>query len=293
MAARTHHDIILDAIRGLSAQVVVVGHAASVIFQPSTVNAALAACAHVAVWVFFGLSGYVIVGGLMREMRMAGRVDFVDFTIRRSARIMPPYLFTIGFVFWFFLFTDTGRSLADGYEVSMASALRSSVFAFTGRDAIVLTPVWSLRLEVGLYIFAALGTAIFLSHRPLRYLLVTFFVGLMALFIWRLSFAITSIVTFGFGAMLAIWGVSVPKNTSSQFTRLAAKTGDYSYTIYLSHMPVIYIMSASVGDRTSAFILSVLSANLLAFVAAVVVERPAYYAAILRRLRVRSAIQPG
>lgn len=285
-------EVLLDAVRGGAAQFVVLGHAYSIIFGPSLVNSILGWASYSAVLVFFLLSGYVIVGSLLREVKRTGTIDFTDFAIRRIARIMPPFLFTICLVFWMFHYTEVGRSLSGSYEVSALSAVRSFIFAFTSHDAIVLTPVWSLRLEVGLYIFAALGAAVYMSDGLVRFLLAAIFVAMMALFVWKLSFAVTAITTFGAGALLALRGVSPPSKWNAPvLTKLTARTGDYSYTIYLAHMPVIYMVSSAIENKPAAFVLSLIAANLLAYCAALIFERSSYFTSVLRRLRPTTAMQ--
>ena len=102
MVEQSKHDLTLDAVRGLAAQTVVIGHTSSAVFLPSKMNELLGWSSYSAVLVFFILSGYVIVGSLIREVKSTGDIDCRDFAIRRFARIMPPFLFTIVFVFWFF-----------------------------------------------------------------------------------------------------------------------------------------------------------------------------------------------
>lgn len=101
MAGRTKHDLALDGIRGLAAEAVLIGHSYSVIFPSSAVNDVLGWFSFSAVLAFFILSGYVITGSLRNEALRTGKVDYLDFGIRRSARIMPPFLFTIALVYLF------------------------------------------------------------------------------------------------------------------------------------------------------------------------------------------------
>lgn len=285
-AAPVAHDVLLDAIRGLAAETVVVGHAASVIFPTSHVNDFLGWTSHIAVLIFFILSGYVITGSLLREARLTGTIDYWDFAIRRIARIMPPYLFTILLVFVFFSVTEAGRALAVNYDVSFASAARSLGFAFTSRDAIVLTPVWSLRLEVGLYIFAALAMASFLSRGWRRASWLAVLLVLMLLYFWKLSFAVTAVITFGLGAFFATRFGEFGQRQATPVENVLARAGGFSYTIYLIHMPVIWVVAHAFQSSGAllAFCLAVAFANLFAWLASLVVERPAAYASILRKL---------
>lgn len=292
--APARHDAMLDVIRGLAAEAVVVGHACSVVFPASSANIVLGWCSYIAVLVFFVLSGYVIVGSLLREAKAAHAIDYRDFAIRRVARIMPPYLLTLLLVFVFFLATPIGHQLSDNYNLSIASAVRSAVFAFTSRDAIVLTPVWSLRLEVGLYIFAALGLAVLLSRGWKRACLAGVFVLLVVLYCWKLTYAVTAIATFGLGAILATRFEFVDRDAS--WVELAlARIGSFSYTLYLVHMPIIWFafMLFPGAGKAFGFWFSVFCANAFAWGAALLVERPRMYAAILRDVSGRFLVRPA
>ena len=193
----------------------------------------------------------------------------------------------------FFSLTESRKALAGYYEISWMSAVRSTVFAFTGHDAIVLTPVWSLRLEVGLYIFAALIAAIYMTGGASCVICSTCFTIFIGLYFWRLSYASTSVLTFGLGALLAFWHSEKPysKGKPSPIIKLMALTGSYFYTLYLVHMPVILVVASSVANRSLAFILSVLGANLFSFLVALIFERPSQYAAMIRMIGRQRVVQ--
>lgn len=139
------HNRTLDAIRGVAAQAVVIGHTGAIVFAPSTAVTVMGLFASIAVLVFFVLSGYVIAKSVSSEIKRTGDFKWLDFAIRRAGRIMPPYMLTIAIVLLFMQFTEVGRALLveREYDVSPVATLRSAAFAFTSRDAIVLTTVWS------------------------------------------------------------------------------------------------------------------------------------------------------
>ncbi len=82
--SRGSHIPALDAVRGASAWLVVVGHT----FGP-------AALGHMAVAVFFVLSGFLITWLLVRESESTGTISLHNFYIRRTLRIFPAF-----YVFW-------------------------------------------------------------------------------------------------------------------------------------------------------------------------------------------------
>ena len=52
-----------------------------------------------AVWVFFAMSGYLIVMLLMREEKRGGRIAFGPFLVKRFCRIVPSYWMAI-LIYW-------------------------------------------------------------------------------------------------------------------------------------------------------------------------------------------------
>ena len=59
------------------------------------VNAGLAPGGYVGVDVFFVISGFLITGQLVRELRTAGRISFLAFYARRARRILPAAMLTV------------------------------------------------------------------------------------------------------------------------------------------------------------------------------------------------------
>lgn len=281
----------LDALRGLTAQPVATSHAASLLFAPSVGMEALGWAAHFSVLVFFVLSGYSISGGLIQEIRRSGKLDLRDYAIRRIARIYPPYLMTILLVAAFFAspFSETDLINASRYDRSLSAVLGSLVFAFRGNDAIIFTPVWSLRIEVGLYILAGI---FFYAHTLIeRRRVIWFALGLLlaGLLCWKLSYGFTAIVAFCLGGSIyVIVDRHPPQKEEAMFWDFLAPIGGWSYTLYLIHMPVIVVamevLSGIVADRILLVAISVLASNFVAFILARLVERPREIADFLRRI---------
>ncbi|MBB5051115.1 peptidoglycan/LPS O-acetylase OafA/YrhL [Afipia massiliensis] len=278
---------MLDAVRGIAAQAVVIGHASSAVLGESPLNTVLGWASYTAVLVFFVLSGYVICGSVLREYRVTGSVDTVDFAIRRIARIMPPYLATLALVGLFFTMTEIGREMSARYDLSLLGFVRSVFFGFTSHDAVVLTPVWSLRLEVVLYGMIALAAAAFAAEGNWR-TVWCFALGLIVTFgMLRLAFMPTAIITFALGGLMA-WARpnrSAALLSAGPMTSALAALGAFSYTLYLIHMPVILCVSSGLAgqNRVLIYFVAVLSSSAAAFLVARVVERPKTFADLIRR----------
>ncbi len=235
--------------------------------------------AHFAVIFFFVLSGYAIIGGIIEEIKSTGSFDLKDYAIRRVARVYPPYLVTIVLVLIYFSIFES-----EGFDTSAAATLRSLPFAFTGRDAIVLTPVWSLRIEVVLYTVAGLTAFAIVSSGVVRQMCAALAVGLTFLMCWRLSFGYEALAYFISGGMLHAFSGAPRANTESQFWRILAPLGGWSYSLYLCHMPIILVsMSATSGfDPALRVAIAVIVANVVSAMLARVIERPKEIAATLR-----------
>ncbi len=159
------HDRALDGLRGISAAIVVIGHAVSGVIGQLYPAAALLGgwFALVAVIVFFVLSGYVILLSV-RRMLDTGGFSMRQFAINRVARIYPPFFLSLLLVWAIAILTNRGIMVPDpvfparDFVVGPFIFLRDAVFMFgNGTPAQMINgPIWSLRLEVACYILTAL-----------------------------------------------------------------------------------------------------------------------------------------
>lgn len=203
MAELAHYKL-LDGVRGLAAQPVLLGHSFALVFvgaQGSTPTV-LGWLARLAVIIFFVLSGFVISSGIAGEIRQTGKFDWIEYAIRRTARIYPPYLAAIIIVELLVLFV--GVPSRDGRADAWA-CLRALSFTFTSNDAVTIAPVWSLRLEVGLYVLAAMTALTFLANSRVRILLCIFLAAFFSAYCWRLAFGGLAIALFAAGGLAAIF----------------------------------------------------------------------------------------
>jgi hypothetical protein len=149
--------LALDGLRGLSAQVVFIGHLLTILVPTlgaGTVHF-LGWSARAAVIIFFCLSGFVITSSILR-VREYGEFTLQDYIVRRIARIYPPYLLAIAVSWLAFLLVKGTEALSP---VSFGTELlRALVFLNRGHDVVTQMdgPLWSLRLEVIAYAIAGL-----------------------------------------------------------------------------------------------------------------------------------------
>lgn len=220
----------LDGLRGLSAQVVFLAHA--VAFQLPAQSAALALMgwlARVAVIVFFVISGFAIAVSVARIGRdHGGCFELGTFAAHRLARVYPPYLASLLLVWTIAALLPAGtlaeRGLPSGGGPGLGEVLRALAFANTKDDLVTRLngPLWSLRIEVALYVLAACAVVAAQRRGPLRALALGAGGALAAAVAARLYFGLPAIILFGAGA-LAFWAraVRVPASLSADRAALA------------------------------------------------------------------------
>jgi peptidoglycan/LPS O-acetylase OafA/YrhL len=348
----TEHYEELDGLRGLAAQVVLIAHANGLILaEPKPL---LGWLARMAVVFFFVLSGFAIATTIKRHSLADGGWYWLDYAIRRVARIYPPYIVAIAAVAIISAFSLSGRHMlgmyrpATEFNTGPMSWLRTLLFLFTGNDAITVgdIAIWSLRVEVALYIVAGLIAAAWFAHGAKRLLLVACLAVLTGVFCAHLTFMTIAIVLFGFGAAAALttpalpkfsprWGAAgiasalarpfavvslrddstismiyqaaiggpialllvllAPSKLGERFwwTRLAIASGGWSYTLYIMHSPILIGLRTLFHDtdpngggalRSAAmFTLYFVLTNVICWAIALVVERPSYFAHLIRK----------
>ncbi len=342
-----HRSDALDGLRGVAAQAVFVSHLLNH-FLPSLplgFNAWLSIVAQLAVVVFFVLSGFVIAGSIRARSR-SGPFDLTGFTLSRIARIYPPYLLAVVLCFWIGGQVTAGLipppAPLQGWPVdlSWAAIARALTFAFTQGDLMTRLdgPLWSLRLEVVLYVVAACA-AITLTWRGWFWRAAAALLAalLLAGALRTLTGTVLAMATFGLGAAVNIWGNRVrailsaalvervaigallialpvlgwpgvmpyasPAGTAMQILIAAAVAlwvahlstgacglnlalarakplGGYAYTLYVIHMPLIYVIALLLGG-VAAVVVAFIGVQALAFLAAQRVEQ---HATVLRWL---------
>jgi peptidoglycan/LPS O-acetylase OafA/YrhL len=115
----------------------------------------------VGVDVFFVLSGFLITGLLLRELKDTGRIDFAGFYLRRLRRLMPALILMIVFTSaGALLLLGPGEQLLQSTSATMAALWLSNVsFALMrmdyfaqGTDSNLFLHTWSLGVEEQFYL---------------------------------------------------------------------------------------------------------------------------------------------
>lgn len=264
----------LDAVRGLAAQPVLLSHALAMLFPDDTTAATYLVrwAGHLSVLVFFVLSGFVIVQGIVREMERRRSFDWFDFGIRRVARIYPPYLVAVAMVAMLTTLASNGMLISGTGEtmksdpMSFDALMRAITFLFTSRDTITAMdgPIWSLRLEVVLYVITALIACAIVSRGLRRGMFAAATLLLVSVFCWRLSFALPSAILFSSGGVAAIY--------FGQIKRIPLALSAVALAAALS-LPAI--VPSLTGKTTLALIYqSLLGLPLAAFIASLAATSP-------------------
>ena len=155
---------LLLIVRGLAALAVVVWHAVGYHGGFSAINVP----GRTAVWIFFGISGYVIAHGFFHRRYAFTPADIRDFYINRVLRIYPLFL-TLSLIGWATEYVATGRSpLAPG-------DVPAELFAVQFNHDYVLNGVfWTLGIELHFYIVAPLLAGLLMTIRGPHHRLLVF-----------------------------------------------------------------------------------------------------------------------
>jgi peptidoglycan/LPS O-acetylase OafA/YrhL len=130
----------LDGLRGVAVIAVVAYHAA----QAQVPNG------YVGVDVFFALSGFLITGLLLREVRDTGRSSLRSFYLRRATRLYPALVVVCAGVAGLgFVAGDAPHTLRG---VVAALTYTSNWWIYTGHAAVLLDHTWTLALEEHFYL---------------------------------------------------------------------------------------------------------------------------------------------
>ena len=113
-----------------------------------------------AVFMFFSLSGFLIIRGLIIEKSKNGFIDLKKFYLRRVLRIFQLYyqILIFGFIFYKIIAPYFGYVDTSNYNLLLGIILGSSFFAnilATMKPGGILEILWSIGIEEQFYIFIA------------------------------------------------------------------------------------------------------------------------------------------
>lgn len=231
----------LDGVRGLAAQVVVIGHLGGLALpEPSPYTlSALGWSSRLAVMVFFVLSGFVIARSLKKLMHDEGREFLLHYAVHRWARIFPPLALAVATTFAVGSLASTAGLPLPGlrspeFELSLLAFLRGITLTFATTDATFALdgPLWSLRQEVWLYFLAALA-ALAAARTGLVRLMAGALVLAMVMVTSSRFFYLQSLALFGAGGAVSLL------SSSPLVARLARSAWTAFGTVLLLALPLV------------------------------------------------------
>lgn len=113
-----------------------------------------------AVLVFFSLSGFLIIRGLIIEKEKNGFINLKKFYFRRILRIFPLYylILSFGFIFYQIIAPHFGYNVQTDYNLAFGILLGATFFAnvlATFRPGGIIEILWSIGIEEQFYLFIA------------------------------------------------------------------------------------------------------------------------------------------
>jgi len=165
-----------------------------------------------AVYMFFSLSGFLIIKQLFNEKKYTNSIDLKGFYLRRILRIFPLYylILTYGFLHYHFILPFFGFEFENNYDFLSGFLLVISFFPnifSTYRPGGILEILWSIGIEEQFYLFIAplflilpiKRVLLFLGAFTTLYFLVFFSEDLDFLIKYKMLFFF-----FSFGGLCAI-----------------------------------------------------------------------------------------
>jgi peptidoglycan/LPS O-acetylase OafA/YrhL len=178
----------LEAVRGVAALIVLIAHTAQWFVLPligidHPFRTVISTSAHLAVLVFFVLSGYVVTHSLVKNYERNQGIDAGGFIVARLARIVPPGVFAV-------ILSAGVAAVILGFGLHGSISFRTASDLYVAREAITIDPtnilacvffsnglipgtgevitngpLWSLSIEFWLYFVALLGSIV-ITERP-------------------------------------------------------------------------------------------------------------------------------
>lgn len=143
-----------------------------------------------AVYVFFTLSGFLIIRNLIQEKVSTNTINLWNFYRKRILRIFPLYylILFIGFIYYNFIIELFGYSNDSNYNIFQGVALGLTFFSnilATYKPGGILEILWSIAIEEQFYIFIAPVFLILNKNHIFKFLL---FFTVIYLLIFHLPF---------------------------------------------------------------------------------------------------------
>lgn len=113
-----------------------------------------------AVFMFFALSGFLIIRQLFEEKTSSGRIDLKNFYVRRILRIFPLYYLVaiIGMSYYHIILPKMGYDFENNYDLIEGTVLLFTFFPnifATFKPGGILEALWSIGVEEQFYLLVA------------------------------------------------------------------------------------------------------------------------------------------
>lgn len=162
----------LDVLRGVAVLMVLLRHSWPDVFDGGGI---------VGVVIFFTLSGYLITGVLMSDLRKQGKVQYGRFYRNRAIRLLPALAFLLvvfAIVEGFFNLLGTREEVLRSLVVSATYTMNIPVFDHGSES---LSHLWTLANEEQFYLIWPLVLALGVRFKRLRLICVVAVIGLLLL----------------------------------------------------------------------------------------------------------------
>lgn len=200
----SQHEAQLDAARGGAALVVTLCHFLEIFWAPTLgisgwIAHWVSTLSQHTVMVFFLLSGYLICGNILRNIARHGRFRVSEYWAGRVARIYPPLLAStalclliqFALTHWSLWgssshpFVQIGRGVVVSPVVELKPNEIWRTILMLGTPSALNTPLWSLFIEIRLYVVA--GLLAMATHKGATRWLALLAAALVAAFAFDLS----------------------------------------------------------------------------------------------------------
>lgn len=201
-----------------------------------------------AVYVFFSLSGFLIIRQLYLEKSATGTISLRNFFGRRMKRILPLYciILCFGLIYYNIILPKMGYPIENNYTLAEALVLcvffMPNVFSHLYQPGGIIDILWSIGIEEQFYLFIAPLLSLLPIKRTIPFLILLTIIYFTAFcseeFHWLQSFRMY-FYYFSAAGIISILSIKYPdffKNSSIRNTILVVFIAYFATTIFQQHL---------------------------------------------------------